>query len=286
VLLYRHLLQSLTTSPTTLTTLPKARVILVPDERAPDAITGLGFREGPVAGDKGSAVTATALYIVTTMRVIAAPVSAKGGEVRTIDETGAGLRCAAIDWEKREMLVARDEAIYLYSPEGRGGCYAYEGRKSYVYVYKHNLIIVSPGAAAPAAVRRQDPRQGEASDMAKITIFDLQNKLVAYTAVFRQGIRSLFCQWGHIFVYEGNGELTRLEEHTTSAKLAVLYKRNMFTLALGLARSQGLNEAGIAEIHRLYADYLYNKGDFDGAISQFVKTLGYVQPSYVIRKVS
>jgi Tfp pilus assembly protein PilF len=35
----------------------------------------------------------------------------------------------------------------------------------------------------------------------------------------------------------------------------------------------------------MYGDYLYGKGDFDGAMSQFVKTLGHVQPSYVIRKV-
>lgn len=79
-------------------------------------------------------------------------------------------------------------------------------------------------------------------------------------------------------------QLTRLEEHTTSAKLDVLYKRNLFTLALGLAKSQGLDEAGLADIHRLYGDYLYAKGDFDGAMGQFVKTLGHVQPSYVIRK--
>jgi len=207
VLLYRHLLQSLTTSPTALTSLPKARVILEPNERAPDPITGLGFREGLVAGGKG-AVTATALYVVTTNRVIAAPVSAKGGEARTLDETGSGLGCSAMDWEKRDMIVARDEAIYLYSPDGRGACYAYEGSKSYVSVYKHNLVIVSPPMHAAAVRRAAVPRQSDVTDVAKITIFDLQNKLVAYTGIFRNGIRSLFSQWGGIFVYEGNGQVS------------------------------------------------------------------------------
>jgi hypothetical protein len=41
----------------------------------------------------------------------------------------------------------------------------------------------------------------------------------------------------------------------------------------------------VADIHRRYGDYLYTKGDFDGAMNQFVKTLGHLQPSYVIRKV-
>ena len=65
----------------------------------------------------------------------------------------------------------------------------------------------------------------------------------------------------------------------------MLYKRNLFTLAISLAKSQGIGEAGVREIHRRYGDYLYTKGDFDGAMGQFVKTLGFLQPSYVIRKV-
>jgi Tfp pilus assembly protein PilF len=82
-----------------------------------------------------------------------------------------------------------------------------------------------------------------------------------------------------------SGQLARLDEHTTAAKLEVLYRRNLYTLAISLARSQGINEAGVADIHRRYGDYLYGKGDFDGAMAQFVKTLGHLQPSYVIRKV-
>lgn len=69
------------------------------------------------------------------------------------------------------------------------------------------------------------------------------------------------------------------------AKLEVLYRRNLYTLAISLAKSSEIGDAGVADIHRRYGDYLYSKGDYDGAMDQFVRTLGYVQPSYVIRKV-
>jgi hypothetical protein len=129
VLLYRHLLQSLTTSPTSLTSLPKARVI----HESPEPITGLGFRE-PLP----SAISATtskvpddsaqiSLFIVTTNKVLCAPVSGRGGETKVIDELGSGLGCAVMDWDKQNMIVARDEAIYLYDTKNRGPCYAYEG---------------------------------------------------------------------------------------------------------------------------------------------------------------
>ena len=37
-------------------------------------------------------------------------------------------------------------------------------------------------------------------------------------------------------------------------------------------------------IHNYY--YNYSKGDFDGAIAQYKLTIGTLEPSYVIRKVS
>ncbi|WVQ73487.1 hypothetical protein IAR50_003059 [Cryptococcus sp. DSM 104548] len=279
VLLYRHFLQSLTTSPTALTSLPKARVV----HQSHEPVTGLGFSEHSAS---------TNLFIVTTNRVLCAPVSGKG-EARTIDELGCGLGCAVMDWERKDMVVARDEAIYLYSPEGRGASFAYEGPKSSIAMFNHNLVITSPpfhpsASSNSATVRhyvKANPKSDSPSaDIAKITVFDLKNKLVGYSGTYKDGVRDVFCQWGEIYVHGGSGKLARLEEHSTQAKLDVLYRRNLFTLAISLARQQGLGDAGVSDIHRRYGDYLYNKGDFEGAMSQFVKTLGNLQPSYVIRK--
>ena len=124
VLIYRHLLQSLTTSPTAITSLPKARVI----HESQEPITGLGFREPRSQAVADAASATVSLFIVTTNRVLCAPVSGKGGEARTIDEIGSGLGCAVMDWERRDMIVARDDAIYRYGLEGKVATFAYEGR--------------------------------------------------------------------------------------------------------------------------------------------------------------
>lgn len=65
----------------------------------------------------------------------------------------------------------------------------------------------------------------------------------------------------------------------------MLYRKSLYTLALSLATTQGLDEGSVAEIHRRYGDHLYGRGEYDGAMQQFVCTIGHVQPSYVIRKV-
>lgn len=71
-----------------------------------------------------------------------------------------------------------------------------------------------------------------------------------------------------------------------SEKLDLLYRRSWYTLALDIAKTQGLDDASVADIHKRYGDHLYAKGEYEAAIQQFIQTIGYVQPSYVIRKVS
>jgi vacuolar protein sorting-associated protein 11 len=80
-------------------------------------------------------------------------------------------------------------------------------------------------------------------------------------------------------------QLSRLEEKPTSAKLDMLYHRLQHSMALKLAQTQRLDESSVADIHRHFGDHLYSKGEYDGAMQQYLQTIGNVQPSYVIRKV-
>lgn len=65
----------------------------------------------------------------------------------------------------------------------------------------------------------------------------------------------------------------------------MLYGRALYPLALNLAKTQGLEDASVADIHQQYGNHLYAKGEYDAAMQQFVQTIGHLQPSYVIRKV-
>jgi hypothetical protein len=77
-----------------------------------------------------------------------------------------------------------------------------------------------------------------------------------------------------------------LEEKSTAAKLDMLYRKSLYLIALNLASTQGLDVSSVADIHKQYGDHLYGKGDYDGAMQQYVQTIGHLQPSYVVRKVS
>ncbi|TFK36435.1 hypothetical protein BDQ12DRAFT_686883 [Crucibulum laeve] len=283
VLLYRHLDQSLSTS-NSLTALPKPRTA---HESPTEPITGLGFRE-PTEETPN-----LYLFIVTTNRVLCYQASGRGsGSNTVVDEIGASLGCAAMDWKGRGVVVAREEAIYVCGTEGRGACYAYEGNKSSVHTHLNYLVIVSPpfvasASAASATVRNFVARSANPtdSDITKVTVFDLENKFVAYSGTFTEGVREIVSQWGQIYVLTMDGQLLSLQEKSTQEKLDTLYRKALYPLALNLAKTQDLDEASVADIHKQYGDHLYAKGDdYDAAMAQFIQTIGHLQPSYVIRK--
>lgn len=133
VLLYRHLEQYLTNGSGINGPLPKVKTIL--DGTTAEPITGLGFREPPTdhshadgfIHDEDSPDPNIYLYIITTSRVLSVPVSgsARSSEPKTVDEVGASLQCSAT--HKGDIVVAREEAIFVVGVDGRKGCYAYEG---------------------------------------------------------------------------------------------------------------------------------------------------------------
>lgn len=46
--------------------------------------------------------------------------------------------------------------------------------------------------------------------MTKVTVFDAENKLVAYSGTFKQGVREVFSQWGMVYVLSTDGKVRLL----------------------------------------------------------------------------
>jgi hypothetical protein len=88
------------------------------------------------------------------------------------------------------------------------------GHKSSVHTHLNYLVIISPpfiptASAASATVRNfvaRSANPGE-SDITKVTVFDLENKLVAYSGTFTDGVREIISQWGHIYILSNDGKV-------------------------------------------------------------------------------
>lgn len=82
----------------------------------------------------------------------------------------------------------------------------------------------------------------------------------------------------------GDNELYHLDEKDLQSKLSLLFKKNLYDVAIRIAKSQQYDSDGLIDIFRQYGDHLYAKGDPAGAVEQYIKTIGKLEASYVIRK--
>ena len=79
-------------------------------------------------------------------------------------------------------------------------------------------------------------------------------------------------------------QLSKLYEMEDNVKIQTLLKKSLFAEAQDIARSANFPGEIIAEISKEHADNLYDKKQYDEALRQFVKTIGYLNPSYVIQR--
>lgn len=63
---------------------------------------------------------------------------------------------------------------------------------------------------ASATVRHFAARSTTSSDITKVTVFDVENKYVAYSGTFTEGVKDVFCEWRQIFVLSNNGNVRGL----------------------------------------------------------------------------
>jgi len=295
------------------------------------AVTGLGFKE------EGKQ---TLLYIVTNSSIYLYNTLVKDYK-KLIDEQGCNIGCSIINFHDpmSDLIIGKNEAIYFYNAEGRGPCSIIDCEKYQLLWYRNYLVIVSYDKLNrykhdDSQFNKHDPMANEKS--MSITIYDLKNKYIAYTESFTEeliredqndlnskfvekkgAIRCICSEWGSLFIFTGDRKMYRLEEIDLSTKLDILFKRNMYTLAINIVNSQQqysntaststLNLDGmtnkedqeaqrvvvnnseydygtLVEIYKRYGDWLYEKNDFDDAMRQYLHTIGQLEPSYVIRK--
>eukprot|EP00475_Leptophrys_vorax_P003669 TRINITY_DN12152_c0_g1_i2.p1 TRINITY_DN12152_c0_g1~~TRINITY_DN12152_c0_g1_i2.p1 ORF type:complete len:731 (-),score=192.03 TRINITY_DN12152_c0_g1_i2:68-2260(-) len=120
-----------------------------------------------------------------------------------------------------------------------------------------------------------------------INIYDLNNQLVVFSGKF-DTVQDIIIEWASLFVVSTSGTIQKLSEKDLSKKMELLFKRNMYQVAINMAKSQQVGIREICEIHKEFGDYLYSTGEFDNAVMQYIETIKdgrtYIEPSYIIRK--
>ncbi|KAI9298531.1 hypothetical protein K502DRAFT_360671 [Neoconidiobolus thromboides FSU 785] len=245
-----------------------------------EKITGLGF------SDYNNEEQLT-LFIITTREILTYSIGNHEYK-QVLDDQGCNLNCTSMvdNSFHKGITMARNDAFYFYDTEGRGPCLAFEGIKSSIGWYDTQLVILSPLMDRVQPYRIQDMiSEEERQESKKIEIYDVTQKLIAYSYNFEQNIQNLCYTNNCFYILLKDGELIKIYEKEVQNKLEILLKQDLFQLSLNICQSnKGVDNKQLADIHKKFADFLYQKGEFDDAMDQYINTLAYLEPSYVIRK--
>lgn len=203
---------------------------------------------------------------------LAGPVlSVNRKRIQILDTVGSSPMCSSVMKTTRELILCRQDGIYSFSADDRGGATSLDGTKNCLHTLGRYVLV---GLA--------DEKSGRLS----MIMYDLRNKFVAGSAQLGQGetVQLLFCDEDSAYIVTSARNIVRLREKDTSSKLQVLVNKSLFPLAISIAAEEQCEVTALIGLYESYADYLYQKGDFDGAMVQYCHTIGYIQPSTVIRQ--
>ncbi|KAK0639115.1 hypothetical protein B0T16DRAFT_432049 [Cercophora newfieldiana] len=229
----------------------------------------------------------TTLFIATTGRILKLVVSGRGhGQPpKTVEDQGCGVGCMAVNKKTGDIVVGRDDAVYTYTLEGRGPPTAYEAPKKLISVYQDYIALVSPPTPAGESDTIRRRFWGVTADsIYTFTLIDPELRIIAHSESVLTDVQHIFQIWGDLYTLTQDGKVYRYHEKTPQQRLEMLYQRNLYTLAAELAQKCGMDAKQQNIIFRKYGDYLYQKGNYDEAMAQYIKAIDSTEPSQVIRK--
>ena len=201
------------------------------------------------------------------------------------------------------MLQARPDGLYTYSTTQKIDVSPIDGSKLAV------CMVPPPESTGP----EREPTIGKAgssfalvastdlkSRRDAVDIYDATNKLVAFHLLLSPGHRAVRAAGvttsptrspdgtlrngrSSAIVFTSGGSLVSLTEKKTAEKVHLLVQKNLYSAAIFVAYGDPSYEVSdIISLYRKHAEYLYRKGDYSGAIEQYIHTIGSLEPSHVI----
>ncbi|KAH8236314.1 hypothetical protein KR032_000355, partial [Drosophila birchii] len=177
------------------------------------------------------------------------------------------------DYHESMLVVGQEDAIYCYTRDGRGPCFAIEGKKKCLNWEGHNLIIV---VKPIKSLLKQS----------SLIVVDTENKII----VFHSQIPDVFCITSEhdlffILSCDKNYALI-LKQHNMSKKIGFLINQNMYEIALRFLDREGRAFSPEASSVRFqYGNHLLHRGEIRRAVQEYTKTIGFIKPYSVISKL-
>ena len=194
-------------------------------------------------------------------------------KLKILNHGGPGGYNGCIDIKDKYLLMgsANDDFICEFDNLEISKTWFFEGKKTNVYYFKDYILFVISG-----------------EKFSSLQIYDKKNSIFIYYKNTRKKIIGLCSENNDIYVFYEKSQdfkyIMKLSEKSLKEKIKILINKNYFDVAVSYAESYNLPQSTIAHFSKIYAENEFKYGNLNTSIQQYIKTIGYYEPSYVIQK--
>lgn len=239
---------------------------------AKTSVTGIGL---------GTVGQQPVLYVVTHAQTMVYDLATRA-KLHTLDDEGCETKNVCTT-DKGQLVVGRKEAVYIYEVDGRGPCFAFPGDRRLMKWWQGYLITVDHVEESKKLAVSNTVYETEQQERKDIKVYDLKNKLIVCNLKLVDEVLDVVFEWDGMVVIQKSCCLY-LREKDMASKLEILFQKDLYVIALSLVPEDPSFAEVRSDVHQRYGDHLYKKGDYSGAMEQYIETIGFLEPSYVIRK--
>ncbi|MCQ2817543.1 MAG: hypothetical protein MJ252_09795 [archaeon] len=217
------------------------------------------------------------LYLIfsTETRIFKAKATERSLPVEEMDPgRGALKHCFDMKIGDNKCITAvNDGFVVEYAFFERGRLWGFEGDKKFVLYFKEYIVF--------SFIKEE---------MTNFAIYDPLNQIyIYYTSTMNNSIQCATYDNDSIYLLECNDinkkkKIIRLKEKDNKEKFDLFYKKSFFETAYSYAKSLNYEPKKLSEIIKKYAEHLYKKGEYEKSIQQYIKTINFLDPSYVIQQ--
>lgn len=112
-----------------------------------------------------------------------------------------------------DIIVARDDAVYYYTLDGRGPCFANDGATSFVSIYRDYVALIAPPTSSRNGSTDNLQRRFGGSTAESLfsastfTMVDPTLQIVVHSESLISPVKGLFQIWGDLYILMQDGKV-------------------------------------------------------------------------------
>lgn len=199
-----------------------------------------------------------------------------------LDDKPASIHCWTLkitnEPGEQYFVVGKTDALYCYTFDGRGPCYAIDGFKQIVKWFGKHLIVVLQS-------NKWLLRNGVHSS--QLIIINIVNKMVVLNQELNNSVKCILptIDLNNCLIVLVDGTILTLQERQLQHKLQLLYNKKLYDIALKLMEDSSSELETLAGAYIRYGDHLLQRGDTSEAVQMYINTIGVVSPFHIINKL-